>query len=326
MKNYFYVSHILSRLDISREDFDSYASKLEIHIENEKITPGDFNRISHYHFNKAFIIANESQPKKGGLLEKLKTRKVALRLESIPAELKEECVFAESFRKLTLTDSPFSGRSHASYELPDGQKFKTILSAEESAIICGGLEQGRAREYGRRYFAGELTENEILEMIYLANKTLEKYGPELVNFCLSLPRLPFKALNADKLFHQFDHSRTRSKLSSFRTVYKDHQNKDQRIEIKFYKEFGSNKEVLVVSRLKSNQRIMQVARNGNIIVEPDITDIKPILMLFQRFDSDSKKLMIHYGLETGECSRCGRLLTDPESIRQGIGPVCGGWR
>lgn len=31
-----------------------------------------------------------------------------------------------------------------------------------------------------------------------------------------------------------------------------------------------------------------------------------------------------YGQETGECSCCGRLLTDPESVERGIGPICAG--
>ena len=29
-----------------------------------------------------------------------------------------------------------------------------------------------------------------------------------------------------------------------------------------------------------------------------------------------------HGLETGNCSCCNRLLTDPESVRKGIGPIC----
>lgn len=31
-----------------------------------------------------------------------------------------------------------------------------------------------------------------------------------------------------------------------------------------------------------------------------------------------------YGRETGNCSCCGRLLTDPVSVAQGIGPICAG--
>jgi hypothetical protein len=30
------------------------------------------------------------------------------------------------------------------------------------------------------------------------------------------------------------------------------------------------------------------------------------------------------GVASGQCCLCGRMLTDPESVRRGIGPVCGG--
>jgi hypothetical protein len=33
---------------------------------------------------------------------------------------------------------------------------------------------------------------------------------------------------------------------------------------------------------------------------------------------------VAYGMATGRCSCCGRLLTDPESLKVGIGPICAG--
>lgn len=39
--------------------------------------------------------------------------------------------------------------------------------------------------------------------------------------------------------------------------------------------------------------------------------------------SDPLAYAKQHGKETGECSCCGRTLTDPISIRHGIGPVCG---
>lgn len=37
---------------------------------------------------------------------------------------------------------------------------------------------------------------------------------------------------------------------------------------------------------------------------------------------DVKAAAIRYGRELGQCSQCGRTLTNPESIQLGIGPVC----
>lgn len=39
-----------------------------------------------------------------------------------------------------------------------------------------------------------------------------------------------------------------------------------------------------------------------------------------------REAAIRYGMELGECSICGRTLTNPESIAAGIGPVCAGKR
>ncbi len=42
---------------------------------------------------------------------------------------------------------------------------------------------------------------------------------------------------------------------------------------------------------------------------------------------DQRPVPTGYRLEhTGRCGRCNRLLTDPESIRTGLGPECGGRR
>ena len=37
---------------------------------------------------------------------------------------------------------------------------------------------------------------------------------------------------------------------------------------------------------------------------------------------DPSKVAKEYGMETGQCCLCGRELTDPESIKAGIGPIC----
>lgn len=48
------------------------------------------------------------------------------------------------------------------------------------------------------------------------------------------------------------------------------------------------------------------------------------LATLQAVFADPAAAARNHGLETGECSCCGRLLTDPESVRKGIGPICEG--
>jgi len=54
-------------------------------------------------------------------------------------------------------------------------------------------------------------------------------------------------------------------------------------------------------------------------------DVKEVLM---GAASDPLTAAIRYGKVSGECSCCGRELTDPQSIERGIGPICAkkfGW-
>jgi hypothetical protein len=45
-------------------------------------------------------------------------------------------------------------------------------------------------------------------------------------------------------------------------------------------------------------------------------------MIIHRIEEDPKGAAIRYGRELGVCSICGHTLTDPDSIENGIGPVC----
>ena len=54
-------------------------------------------------------------------------------------------------------------------------------------------------------------------------------------------------------------------------------------------------------------------------------DVKEVIL---SASSDPLTAAIRYGKVSGECSCCGRELTDPQSIEQGIGPICArkfGW-
>jgi hypothetical protein len=54
-------------------------------------------------------------------------------------------------------------------------------------------------------------------------------------------------------------------------------------------------------------------------------DVKATIMAVA---NDPLTAAIRYGKVSGECSCCGRELTDPRSIERGIGPICAekfGW-
>jgi hypothetical protein len=53
----------------------------------------------------------------------------------------------------------------------------------------------------------------------------------------------------------------------------------------------------------------------------DAPSAKAFAWLWRNLDSDKAEVW-----HSGKCGRCGRLLTDPESIERGLGPKCAGAR
>jgi len=47
-----------------------------------------------------------------------------------------------------------------------------------------------------------------------------------------------------------------------------------------------------------------------------------VVNLLDKLDADPIKTVADYGIESGLCGFCSRALTDPESIKFGIGPIC----
>jgi hypothetical protein len=89
---------------------------------------------------------------------------------------------------------------------------------------------------------------------------------------------------------------------------------------------------LSVSPARAYSDRLYVKQDGNYVgkLTPTGSDIKDpeILAILQDAAEDPAKAAALYGREVGECSCCGRELTDPRSISLGIGPICArkfGW-
>ena len=105
-------------------------------------------------------------------------------------------------------------------------------------------------------------------------------------------------------------------------------------------ESGLNKPALVIGALRlslalatgNNAGCIYVKDNGNYAGK--ITPAGKFLALrearqeitaeLQAIAADPLGAMTEHGFQTGQCSCCGKLLTNPESVRLGIGPICGG--
>lgn len=67
---------------------------------------------------------------------------------------------------------------------------------------------------------------------------------------------------------------------------------------------------------------MQVSRSGHALPGSIPIAVSPIAQFFIRINDDMQRAILNYGLHSGECAICGRPLTDPRSLKNGIGPVC----
>ena len=74
--------------------------------------------------------------------------------------------------------------------------------------------------------------------------------------------------------------------------------------------------------LKSGETYLGKIVNGILHPRNECTDAH--LVAVQEAMKNPLEAAVKYGRETGRCSVCGRRLTDPESVANGIGPICEG--
>jgi hypothetical protein len=205
---------------------------------------------------------------------------------------------------------------------------ETVFSDFEAYTICMGLDNRHAKHIARNYFkTNEQIEHEQFEAHNIAMSALDKYGGKTLTFIISLPPLPFKAVNATQIFSELDKRRKKQDFPILRITFKNAKNQTEKIQISYYAEKTEKgrkriDNVLTIKNRTTGQQLMRVSRSGIVIPENNAKQIVPVLQVFVRFSKDTKQTLLNYGLETGECSICGRELTDSESIRIGIGPVC----
>ena len=74
----------------------------------------------------------------------------------------------------------------------------------------------------------------------------------------------------------------------------------------------------VVGKIENGVLVIFTGRLGSTMA-PDV-----LTALLIAIEADPERAAVLYGKASGNCSICGRDLTDPESIERGIGPICAG--
>lgn len=246
--------------------------------------------------------------------------------QDLPVEFVTPNPFEKDVIKLNKSFDKFD-ESQLRVISKENKLIETVFSDFEAFSICLGLEDRHCKHIAREYFKNPKNDHNVLEAHDIAMKTLEKYGAKLLSFIISLPALPFKAFDATQIFAAMDKRSSFQDFPILRIVYKNDSGHNEKIQIAFFAIKENNKrqkhnDVLQIRNNTTGQTLMKITRDGKICPENNAKQIIPIIQLFYRFSKDTKTAILNYGLETGQCSICGRELTDALSIQRGIGPIC----
>ncbi|MET3732790.1 DUF6011 domain-containing protein [Moheibacter stercoris] len=211
----------------------------------------------------------------------------------------------------------------------NNEEIKSKLTDFQVFSICGGVEESYLRKLSKKFFTdpNSISQKEIFEAHQAINNLIIEQGMEVVKFIMTLPPLPFGAMNADRIFSEFEKRRN---LNDFPTLRLSLGKGKAKLIVSFFTKKGKiDNSVLEVKDKETKKVIMMIDRTGKVLPSEDAKNIIPTLLLFKEINKDEnelEKLILNYGLETGECGVCGRALTNPASLQRGIGPVCDHFR
>ena len=212
----------------------------------------------------------------------------------------------------------------------DNHYLESEFSDFQAFQICRGIKD--KPHIFNKFDSNKHDDEDIFEAHSIAMTLLKQKGKNIINFILSIPPLPFKCNNFKILFSSLDKRRDQNENPVVRLKIKNHENATEEIEYSFLMEENTKYINQIRVRNKTtNTELFDVNREGIVIAKENTRvngvnkNITPILQLFYRITENEnglKAAIFSYGIETGQCSICGRTLTDTVSKMKGIGPVC----
>jgi hypothetical protein len=309
---------ICKELSITTNTFSKYCNTLGIRLENvnQKVSPEDEIQILTLH-------------KTGSKYYKEKTldsKPVVTSVQKLPKDFETPNPFSPNAIDLALQHNLFDKRKERQIKF-NAQTTETIFTDFEAFSICQGLENGHAKHIARKFFKHKSDAASTFEAHILAMHVFKKYGAKVTAFIIALPPLPFHAIDPVQIFSELDKRKASQEFPILRLSYTNREGRTEKLQLTFYAEKTKqgrirNDNVLILKNITTSRPILKISRSGTVLPEPEAKQIVPILQLFVRFSRDTKSMIINYGLETGECSICGRELRDKLSIKRGIGPTC----
>jgi hypothetical protein len=180
------------------------------------------------------------------------------------------------------------------------QQFASNLPPEKKSFA-----ESLAQQFGRR---GSLSEKQMPYVDRLLADIDAKINPA------SVPARP-KVANFHRIIGIFDNAKQKGYKKKIKLRFGD---KNYKVALSEAPHYGVNAGMVYVTLNEEYKG--KISREGSWEVSGGADDkLRDIL---SEFVMDPLKVAKKYGFKTGNCCCCGQVLTDPNSIAAGIGPVC----
>lgn len=202
----------------------------------------------------------------------------------------------------------------------ENETLEETLSDFEVFAICMGLTDKQMQRLSRDFFEGkEIAADDFSKAQEVANAAIKKYGKEHIEYLVQLPSMPFKTDNVRNLFCEIERNR---RLTGKPEVTINLKSKDSIEEIQISYFNVESRDVIKVTEKSGTGEICLIDKKGILVPGEKNKRILPILRLLLRTSNEIGEKVMYYGHKTGNCYLCGRLLTDLESVKIGLGPIC----
>jgi hypothetical protein len=218
--------------------------------------------------------------------------------------------------KILLKNDLFNGEQ-IEINYKNFETIKSFFSDNDAIKLCKKMNSSYARSLSNRY---QMPKENIplirYQIHYIANKALNIFGSKIITFILGLRNLKFKNTSAleirnyQKVIPDFPiitlvtKEKTPFKISFF--VKKSNKENKLKGDVRLFNS-------------KTNSQIAYIDEKGYIFSK--LNKFNPELSLF--YEATTNNIFtIYAGIESGNCTICGRELTDPFSLRIGVGPSC----
>jgi hypothetical protein len=276
---------------------------------SKKLSDSEINDLREIHLHKHDLILNSSH------IQLLKN-KIVHETDIVPQEFNITHKYATRISELFESSNSEQDRIKKIFEN------KTELDDYGVIAILEGLKNREAKNICKKYYNGSIDSELMNEAYSIAKDTIERYGEDVIFDLIKLPKLPFKVVKFREIFLELDKKKSHVLDPSIRLIIDK-----TSIQVKFFQENreGSKvlfKNVIEVTNRETRDVLFQLTRDGFCLPKTSNSSVIPVIQMFLSYSIDLKKQILHYGLVTGECSICGRPLSDPESIKIGMGPIC----